>query len=308
MDAREFTAASSGSVIADRRLDIARQFEARGDRDAAADLARQALDIAPGWAAGWFALGDILMKAGDPAGAVPAFRQALDLDPADRHGASLKLALLNAIPPLARMPDAYVRALFDQYAQGFEAALVDRLAYRAPWLMREAVDRCWLSAGQALRVIDLGCGTGLAGAVFADRIGRIDGIDLSPGMLAEAGKKNIYAMLEAAEIRAWLQGPHAPYDLALAADVLIYLGALDDIFAGVRALLTPGGLFCFTVQSRSDEDDFALGADHRYSYTRPYLERCAAQAGYVLLELSDCILRKDEGRDVEGTLCVLKNP
>ena len=67
------------------------------------------------------------------------------------------------------MPPAYVRALFDQYAPRFEAALVDDLGYRGPALLFKAV----LSVRAAVRkpaffkrAIDLGCGTGLA----ADRV------------------------------------------------------------------------------------------------------------------------------------------
>ena len=99
--------------------------------------------------------------------AIAAFRRALARrSRQDRHGAGLHLMRLGA-EPWPAMPQAYVRALFDQYAPRFEAALVDDLGYRGPALLFRAV----LSARAAARkpaffkcAIDLGCGTGLGGA------------------------------------------------------------------------------------------------------------------------------------------------
>ena len=90
------------------------------------------------------------------------------------------------------MPKAYVRALFDQYAPKFEAALVDDLGYRGPALLFKAV----LAARHAVRkpaffkrAIDLGCGTGLAASAFAKEVNHFIGIDLSPRMI-EKGALN----------------------------------------------------------------------------------------------------------------------
>jgi len=48
---------SSGNLIADRRFEWARDLEAKGDLASAADLLVQALELAPDYAAAWFALG-----------------------------------------------------------------------------------------------------------------------------------------------------------------------------------------------------------------------------------------------------------
>ena len=50
-----------------------------------------ALELAPGWAMGWFRLGEMQEAAGANAAAAEAWRMALKLDPADRAGAALKL-------------------------------------------------------------------------------------------------------------------------------------------------------------------------------------------------------------------------
>src|ERR1044072_5369223 len=85
---------SSGDLIADRRYDFARAYAADGDLVAAADLYAQAVELAPGFASAWFALGEAREALGDRGGARAAFARARDTDPQDRHGAALHLARL----------------------------------------------------------------------------------------------------------------------------------------------------------------------------------------------------------------------
>src|SRR5476651_1741415 len=223
MPARLFL--SSGDMIADRRFDFARDLQLKGDLVAAADLLSQAIELVPGFASAWFTLGEIRQQLGDLDAAIAAFRQAVIADPDDRHGARLRLMLLGA-ENLSDMPPAYVRALFDQYAPKFEAALVDDLGYRGPSLLFKAV----LAARAAIRkpaffkrAIDLGCGTGLAAAAFAREVDHFTGIDLSPRMIEKARATGCYAELEVADmVQGLLSKPDASADLILAADAIVY--------------------------------------------------------------------------------------
>src|SRR6202163_1593288 len=196
MPARLFL--SSGDLIADRWFDFARDLQLKGDLVAAADLLLQAAELAPGFASAWFTLGEIRQTLGEREAAIAAFCKARDVDPGDRHGASLRLMLLGA-EKLSGMPPAYVRSLFDQYAPKFESALVDDLGYRGPALLFRAV----LAARAAVRrpaffkrAIDLGCGTGLAATAFAKEVDAFVGFDLSPRMIERARATGIYAQLE----------------------------------------------------------------------------------------------------------------
>ncbi|MBP0573367.1 tetratricopeptide repeat protein, partial [Mycobacterium tuberculosis] len=123
---------SSGNLIADRRYAYARDMAADGLHREAAEVIEQALELAPDWAEGWIGLAEAREKAGDGDGAIAALREALRRDPADRLGAALHLARLGAAAAPAAPPPAYVRDLFDAYADDFETALVDRLGYRGP--------------------------------------------------------------------------------------------------------------------------------------------------------------------------------
>src|SRR3954468_12686996 len=180
MPARLFL--SSGDLVADRRFDFARDLQMKGELAAAADLLLQAIELAPGFASAWFMLGQIRELLGACDAAIAAFRKAHQADPEDREGASLRLMLLGA-EKLSAMPQAYVRALFDQYAPRFEAALVDDLGYRGPALLFKAVLAARNAVGKPAffkQAIDLGCGTGLAASAFAKAVDHFVGIDLSP--------------------------------------------------------------------------------------------------------------------------------
>jgi len=160
MAATRFT---SSDPVADRRAGYAEQLAERGDVEAATEVLAGALELAPLWAAGWFRLGEFNELAGQGEAAVIAWERALALEPSDPFGASLKRDLARAVPLAESMPPAFVELLFDQYAPGFDAALVDRLGYKGPEIIMQRL----LAGGftRAARVLDLGCGTGLAGEV-----------------------------------------------------------------------------------------------------------------------------------------------
>jgi predicted TPR repeat methyltransferase len=131
------------------------------------------------------------------------------------------------------MPPAYVRALFDQYAPKFEAALIDGLDYRGPSLLFKAV----LAARHAARkpaffkrAIDLGCGTGLVASAFASEVDHFVGLDLSPRMIEKARSGGLYAELEVADMLEGLRSrPHSSADIILAADAMVYVADLGPV-------------------------------------------------------------------------------
>ena len=304
---------SSGDVVADRRYEYGVMLGAAGDHAAAADLFAQALELVPGWAAGWFALGTARLAAEDRAGAAEAYRQVLRIDPADRFGAMLKLALIGEAPTPEVAPAAYVRDLFDQYAADFDVALVERLAYSVPWTIADRLERL-VPAGDGpafARALDLGCGTGLAGEALRRRVGWLAGVDLSPAMIAAAGRKGIYDTLATGDLAEALAGEAAGYDPVTAADVLIYLGDLAPVFAGVARVLDPGGIFAFSVQLHAGEPGgpgWVLGEDMRYHHSRRYLESLAAANGLAARLVEDAVCRCDRGLPVDGLVVFLEKP
>ena len=292
--------------MADRRFDFARDLQLKGDLVAAADLLLQATELAPGFASAWFTLGDIRERLGEHEAAISAFRKAQMSDVEDRQGAGLRLMLLGA-EPLSAMPPAYVRALFDQYAPRFEAALVDDLGYRGPALLFKAV----LSARAAIRkpaffrrAVDLGCGTGLAAAAFAREVDHFTGIDLSPRMIERARLTGLYAELDVADMAQGLRGqPDAGADLILAADAMVYVADLAPVLREAKRVLMPGGLLAFTVETHSG-DGVILGEGLRYAHGTPYVRASIDAAGLTLSRLEDLSARNEDNTPVPGLVVV----
>lgn len=298
---------SSGDLIADRRYAWAEGLSEVGDFAAAADLLAEVVALAPQWAAGWFALAQAHEKAGDVTASQTALRTCAALDPQDVFAARLHLARLGAGTGQPEMSAAYVRSLFDQYASGFDSHLTGQLQYRGPQILRQAIR----AACDTLRrephfahVLDLGCGTGLMARELADHAGRIDGVDLSPRMVALARETGLYTQLSSADVVAFLHAQTLYADLIVAADVLVYIGDLAPLMAACSARLQTGGLFAFTVQ-KAEGEGYRLGADMRYHHSAAYLTDIAAAHGLNIVTCETVSTRHDEGRPVPGLVAVM---
>jgi len=299
---------SSGDVIADRRADYARMLAENGEHEAAVELMEQALELVPDWPAGLVRLADYAEKANQPEKAVPALQRVLELDPQDIFGARLKLALLGAEEVPDQPPSRYVEALFDDYADRFDTALVERLDYTVPAKLARLIadhdDRLFEVA------IDLGCGTGLFGAEIRDRVTHLEGFDLSVNMLAKAGEKGLYDLLAKADLsldpaQSGLFDEDLPQhraDLVSAADVLMYLGDLANAFALSACLARAGALFAFSVEDAGEGDGYLLAPSLRYAHTEQHVRQRLAENGFEVLTLTRTTIRMDGGKPVFGIL------
>lgn len=293
---------SSGDLIADRRGSYAEALASEGAYDEAAEVVAQALELVPGWAAGWHNLGRYREETGDIEGAKAAWRRSAALDAEGQYGAALKLAAHGEQPALDGAVDgsAYVETLFDDYASRFETSLVDRLGYSVPDELAQMIAATVpVPVGVAL---DLGCGTGLVGERLRRMARRLEGVDLSEAMLAEARRKQIYDRLHKGELTQFLAGWGEKAGLVTAADVLNYTGALPPVLAAVRAVLAPGGWFGFSLEVFDGPEPLRLQTNLRYAHQPELaLEACAA-AGFEAIVQQDCVIRLDRGVPVKGVL------
>jgi predicted TPR repeat methyltransferase len=299
----------SGNLIADRRFEWARDREAKGDLAGAADLLTQALELAPDYASAWFALGELREKLADRAGAVEAYRKATQADAQDRHGALLHLIRLGVLPAAA-MPEGYVRALFDGYAPGFDRALTEGLGYRAPELLLRAVQAA--RAGEGMKfgsLLDLGCGTGLAGAAFRPFCDWLVGVDLSPAMLAQARAKGLYDRLIEGEVLGFLgqeAAAKARYHLILAADVFVYLDDLKPVLTAAAQVLEQSGLIACSLETHGG-DGVTLRETLRYAHGAAHVRAALDAAGLELVSLDSAATRSEKGVPVPGLIVVARN-
>ena len=301
---------SSGDLIADRRADYARMFAESGEFAQAQELMEQALEQVPLWAAGWFQLAEYAEKSGRKEAATAALEKVLSLNPSDIFGAGLKLAVLGGADTPAAPPSPYVARLFDDYAERFDTALVQRLEYTVPQTLARLVRQHAGADTHFGLVCDIGCGTGLFGVEIRDHVGRLEGFDLSAGMLAKAGEKAVYDHLAQADLSlpAAASGlfadgaPEARADLVSAADVLMYLGDLAEVFPSVTRVMKADGLFAFSVEDGGEGDEPLLRPSLRYAHPERFIRRRAEENGLAILAMEKSVIRQDAGQPVNGLL------
>jgi len=283
----------------------ARTLQCLGRHDEALPSYRRALALDPTLGEGWSLLGQLLKDRGRTVEAASCFEQAL------AHGAAADLnrwflAAVRGGSAPEHAPSAYVQRLFDGYAAEFDDHLLHGLHYRAP----EELDRLLASTGtpRSHAALDLGCGTGLCAPMLLRHARHVDGVDLSAAMLEQARATGHYRQLVHAELAAHLQATTERYGLVVAADVFIYVGALDQVFAGVRRVLEPGGRFAFSVESAGEAVPFELRPSLRYAHGVGTLRELARQQGLRWLAQHAAPLREDQGRPVAGLYLVLAAP
>ncbi|MEF0941954.1 methyltransferase [Rhizobium sp. BR 362] len=305
---------SSGDVIADRRADYAKMLAESGEPASAAELMEQALELTPGWAAGWFTLATYREKAGNTEGAIEALNKVLALDAGDVFGARLKLSVLGAADLPDRPPSRYVERLFDDYADRFETSLVEKLGYTVPQKLAALIGDTASMPRHFRLAVDLGCGTGLFGPEIRARVDRLEGFDLSKGMLAKAAEKHVYDHLGQADLslEPELSGvfdaglePHRA-DLITAADVLMYLGKLHGVMAIVRKLSADGAIFAFSVEDAQQPAGYVLRDSLRFAHSEAYVKEILADQGFVVQNLARSIIRMDGGKPVHGILFITR--
>ncbi len=299
---------SSGDYAADRRYAWAVDAAAGGDMVAAAGLFAQTLERVPAWPPALLGLGEALAVCGDVDGAAEAFTCALDADPTDRVGAGLRLTRLGRRDPTAAMTPSWVAAVFDEYAPRFDTHLVEALGYRGPALLVAALDAAAGPPHRFASALDLGCGTGLAGAALRARIDHLAGCDLSAAMVERARVRGAHDRLAVADMESFLAAePAGTADLVLAADVLIYVADPAPLITGVARVLAPGGLFAVTAEEdpHAAGDAPVLGPSLRWAHPAPLLRRLAAAAGLAVRSCVAASCRREADRNVPGLVLVL---
>ena len=273
----------------------------RGRLDEALAAFESALATRPDYADALENRGHVLHALKRPDEAIASFQAALACG-GDRPLLHYYLAALGAEPQPSTPPQSYVEGLFDQYAARFDESL-QGLKYEIPQQLFETVTA--LRPDGLRDIADLGCGTGMCGQIFRPVARTLAGVDIAANMIAKSTERGVYDRLVKGEATDFLAANAAAFDLIIAADVFIYVGDIDAVFAGVRSALRPGGQFAFSVEA-CEGDGFVLRPSRRYAHSLEYLRTLASKHGFVERAIVPVAVRQEEGRDLPGLIAVFE--
>jgi predicted TPR repeat methyltransferase/predicted negative regulator of RcsB-dependent stress response len=252
--------------------------------------------------AGRVNLANALLKHNDHKRAIEQYEILLQQCPNNEQFkftlAGLKQKNIPATPP-----NTFVSELFNAYAPHYDTHLSQHLHYDAPQQLCQAYINEALPEKASLRVLDLGCGTGLCGQIFKPYAQEIIGIDLATDMISIAATKGIYNALHVMSITDALK-QFGPFDLILAADVFPYVGQLDHVLSAIKSALSPNGHVAFTCEKSTQTKTFDLQKTLRYSHHRQYINDMLTQAKLEVRTFENCILRQQNGKPLNGHLII----
>jgi predicted TPR repeat methyltransferase len=264
---------------------------------------QRAAELAPNNPDMWYDLGELADLLDRREEAHAAYEKYIELQPDDAEMRHILVALRDEPPP-PRMPNEALEQIFSEFSKNFDSTLCVELGYKGPERLREFVEPL-LSARRDLAVLDLGCGTGLAGIQFKPMASRLVGLDISPEMIEVARSRNLYDRLDVAEITAWLDRCSEQFELVVCCDCLVYFGDLHQVLLPLAERLSPNGLLAFTLE-RGDSYPHQLSRTGRYTHHPDYVRELAADAKLGVERLEESFLRNEYGSPVTGLFVVLK--
>ena len=145
------------------------------------------------------------------------------------------------------------KELYDKWAPFYDKEL-NKNQYVTPLRCAQALSN--LANNKEIKILDVGCGTGLSG--FSLRkfgFNNIDGLDLSKEMLKIAFDKKIYQLLFNLDLNN-LSKFENKYDAIIAAGVISPAHANPDTISNSYSILNNKGLMIFSINDHALNDTF----------------------------------------------------
>ena len=205
-----------------------------------------------------------------------------------------------------RQPAAMVRSLYDGFAELYDQHVVASLKYKLPKEVAKLITERY--PDHVLNVLDLGCGTGLLGACLGRIQGALVGVELSPAMIGQAARHNVYDRFHNVDLRDALEAtPESLYDVIAALDVFIYAGDMSAATPQAFRILRSGGHFIFSCERALEgEANLVLRPSQRYAHKASHIESLCREAGFAEVGIEIMPLRYENNQPVEGFLVVAR--
>lgn len=268
-------------------------------RDALTSL-KQAIDLGPDKAEAYHALGTLYREQGFYDEALDAMLCAKDRDPQDPVIRYMVEVLSGNNPE--QPPEEYVLNVFNPYATRFERHLVDTLEYCAPQNLFDLYQEVTQQSAPLDCVLDLGCGTGLAGVVFRPLAIRLEGVDLAPRMIDRAREKCVRPSRGVRCSGLPCDG-FGVLDLVIATDVFIYVGDLRPVFQQAVHRIPAGGSFIFSTEPLDDGEGFRVLPSGRYAHSEHYISQLAHDFDFDIQGQRRLDLKGKRRADLRRLLC-----
>lgn len=101
---------------------------------------------------------------------------------------------------------------------------------------------------------------------------------------------------------------YSPWDLAVAADVFVYIAELAPIFIAVRDRLAGGGWFAFSVEASAGERVELMPGTGRYRHAPDAVAAALVEAGFIDTVREPRVIRHETGQPVAGELLLARVP
>jgi predicted TPR repeat methyltransferase len=271
----------------------------------AARCYERAVGLDPHNAGNLSSLGVCYLGAGEREKGIAALNRALELNPGDGE-ARFWLAAAGAAEAPEKVAAETVARLFDGYAGNFDEHLVGKLQYHIPEYIGTALREFRGGDTRPLDLLDIGCGTGLLGIEVRDMAGHLAGVDLSTKMIEQARRRGIYQELAVRDVVEYMEGSSRHYDAVLSADVFVYIGDLESVFAAVARCLSTTGFFIYSVESHTGDEPYHLRETGRYTHSLPYLRYLSARHGFEEIRADTVTIRLEKNQPVEGYVVALR--
>ena len=316
-------------------------LQALGRMDEAEASYRRAIQIKPDYAHAHNNLGSTLRTLGRLEEAIAHFERALLLDPKldkARFGLSNSLYVFSLVDydkaihlasrarqlfqedpiilrgisgilgdtNISKDEAVYTQKLFDGFAATFESTL-ENLKYKTPKVLANEPSLGNGKVSRDLDILDAGCGTGLCGIYLRPAARTLVGVDLSAEMLRLAREKDIYDTLHEDNIINFCKNNKASFDLIVLADVLGYIGDIQELVESISFALRQNGIIALSAECMRDNassDTFALQPSGRYQHSIEYLKRSLEDTGFSVKKITSHTLREEYGQSVAGRIVI----